>query len=159
LDEYLERESTWKQEFEQALSEEIENLEKGTEYASNIFNAVFGDHTPFEFNSNVRNFGYIDNLPEGACVEVPTLASKDGIHPYKVGALPDNLAVLVNTSSRCEELAIDAAIEGDAWKVFQAILFDPLTSAVLSMDETRQMVREMLEKNRAYLDYFNTLQL
>ena len=49
-------------------------LERGHEFASYIFNACFGDHTPFEFNGNVRNFGLIDNLPYGACVEVPMLA-------------------------------------------------------------------------------------
>ena len=29
----------------------------------------------FKFNGNVRNYGLIDNLPVGACVEVPVLAS------------------------------------------------------------------------------------
>jgi alpha-galactosidase len=159
LDEYLSRDKTWKQEFEKALTEEVDNPEKGTEYASDIFNAVFGDNTPFEFNSNVRNFGLIDNLPKGACVEVPALASRGAVKPLRVGKLPDNLAILINTSSRCEELAIDAAIEGDAWKVFQAILFDPLTSAVLSMAEIKRMTQEMLEKNRDYLASFDTLQL
>ena len=158
LDEYLERETTWKEEFESTLEEE-EDLSRGNEYASNIFNAVFGDNTEFEFNCNIRNFGLIDNLPEGACVEVPALAGEDGIHPFSVGNIPDNLAILVGVSSRCEELVIDAAITGDAWKVFQAVLFDPLTSAVLSMDETRQMVQEMLDKNSEFLSYFNSLEI
>ncbi|MCL2491653.1 MAG: alpha-glucosidase/alpha-galactosidase [Coriobacteriia bacterium] len=157
LDEYLMREDTWKDEFERRLTQESVDLDKGTEYAADIFNAIFGDHTPFNFNCNVRNFGLIDNLPQGACVEVPAIASKDGITPIPVGSLPDNLAILINTSARCEELAIDAAIEGDAWKVFQAILFDPLTSAVLSMDETKQLVREMLEQNKDYLGFFHSL--
>lgn len=156
LDEYLARETAWEQEFEKTLEEEVD-LSRGEEYASNIFNALFGDHTPYQFNGNLRNFGLIANLPEGACVEVPVLASKAGIQPLVVGKLPDNLAVLVNISSRCEELAIDAAIEGDAWKVFQAVLFDPLTSAVLSMREIREMTQEMLNKNKDYLTYFNSL--
>lgn len=159
LDEYLEREHTWEEEFKKSLEEETPDLARGEEYASNIFNAVFGDQQPFEFNGNVRNFGLIDNLPEGACVEVPVLASRLGIRPFHVGKLPDNLAVLVNTSSRCEELAIDAAIEGDPWKVFQAILFDPLTSAVLSMGETKQMVQEMLDKNQEFLGYLKNLKI
>ena len=159
LDEYLQREDTWEQEFQKTLADEHVDLNRGTEYASNIFNALFGDHIPFEFNGNIRNFGLIHNLPEGACVEVPVLASRAGIRPFSVGNLPDNLAVLVNISSRCEELAIEGAIEGDVWKVFQSILFDPLTSAVLSMDEIRRMVQEMLYKNRTYLTYFKTLEI
>ena len=156
LDEYLKRESTWEQEFLKMLEDDVD-LERGEEYASNIFNALFGDHTPYQFNGNLRNFGLIRNLPEGACVEVPVLVSKAGIQPMVVGSLPDNLAILVNTSSRCEELAIDAAIEGDPWKVFQAVLFDPLTSAVLSMSETKRMVQEMLDKNKDFLSYFRSL--
>lgn len=157
LDEYFERENTWEIEFQKMLDEKDVDLKRGDEYASNIFNAVFGDHTPFEFNGNLRNFGLIDNLPAGACVEVPVLASRSGIRPFHVGSLPDNLAILVNTSSRCEELAIDGAMEGDPWKIFQAVLFDPLSSAVLSMAEIKQMVQEMLDKNKEYLTYFKSL--
>ena len=108
----------------------------------------------FEFNGNVRNFGLIDNLPEGCCVEVPVLASKRGLDALHVGPLPDHLAILNNTSSRCEELAVQAAIEGDNRKVFYAVLFDPLTSAVLSMQEIKDMVDEMMEKNKDYLPHF-----
>jgi alpha-galactosidase len=130
------------------------SLGRGTEYASYIFNAVFGDNTPFKFNGNVRNFGYIDNLPEGCCVEVPVIASKDSLEVIPVGKLPDHLAVLVNTTARCEELAVQAALEGDAKKVFWACAFDPLTSAVLSLDEIRAMVDEMLEQNKEYLPWY-----
>ena len=129
-------------------------LTRGNEYASYIFNAIFGDNTPFRFNGNVRNFGYIDNLPEGCCVEVPVVASKDSLEVIPVGKLPDHLAVLVNTTARCEELAVQAALEGDAKKVFWACAFDPLTSAVLSLDEIRAMVDEMLEQNKDYLPWY-----
>ena len=123
-------------------------------YAAYIFNAVFGDNTMFEFNGNVRNFGLIDNLPEGCCVEIPIVASKRGLDPIHVGPLPDHLAILNNISSRCEELAVEAAIEGDPRKVFHAVLFDPLTSAVLSMQEIKDMVDEMMEQNRDWLPQF-----
>jgi len=151
LKEYIERESTWEDQYKQMLNDVTPDLERGGEYAANIFNAVFGDHTPFEFNGNLLNTGLVDNLPHGACVEVPVHASRAGIRPFYVGSLPDQLAVMVNTSSRCEQLAIDAAIEGDPLKVFHAILFDPLTSSVLSMGEIREMTNEMLARNRGYI--------
>ena len=106
LDEYLDKEKTWEEMFKKRLAEKEEDLERGEEYASNICNAIFGDNTPFLFNGNLPNTGLIDNLPPMACVEVPVLASKAGIKPFHVGPLPDHLAILVNTSSRCEELAI-----------------------------------------------------
>ena len=83
----------------------------------------------FEFNGNVRNFGLIDNLPEGCCVEVPVLASKRGLDPIHVGPMPDHLAVLLNTSARCEELAVEWGHHGDLRKVFHVVCFDPLTSS------------------------------
>jgi alpha-galactosidase len=102
----------------------------------------------------VRNFGLIKNLPEGCCVEVPVLASKYGLEPIAVGELPPQLALLTNISARCEELAVEGAYEGDKRKIFHAICFDPLTSAVLSLEEIKKMTDEMFEANREYLTYF-----
>jgi alpha-galactosidase len=154
LNEYLERENTWKKEIDDWLAEEKVEIERGKEYAAYIFNATIGDGTLFEFNGNVRNFGLIDNLPVGCCVEVPVLASKRGLSPIHVGPLPEQLALLVNTSARCEELAVEAAITGDPRKVFYAICFDPLTSSVLSLNEIKQMTDEMFKANRQWLPQF-----
>lgn len=154
LKDYLRRENTWQDEINEWLSKETVELERGHEYAAYIFNAVFGDGTMYEFNGNVRNFGLIDNLPEGCCVEVPVLASRRGLDPMHVGPMPAQLAILNNISARCEELAVEAAIEGDPRKVFHAICFDPLTSAVLCLSEIKSMVDEMLKVNKDYLPQF-----
>ena len=159
LDEYLKAADTWEERFIEVLEKEEVDLERGEEYASNIFNAIFGDGTPFVFNGNHLNNGIIPNLPYSACVETPVLASKAGLQPIHVGPLPDNLAILVDLTARIEELVVNAAIEGNAWDIFQANLYDPLTSAVLSMQEIRDMTQEMLDKNKDYLDYFKTLKL
>jgi len=155
LKEYLKREDTWRNEMEQWLAKDEVNLNRGKEYAAYIFNAILGDGTMFEFNGNVRNFGLIDNLPEGCCVEVPVLASKRGLTPMHVGPLPDHLAILNNINARCEELAVEAALTGDKRKVFHAICMDPLTSAVLSLAEIKDMVDEMFEVNKDWLPQFN----
>ena len=46
-------------------------------------------------------------------MEVPTVATEAGIVPYKQITLPDHLAVMVNNSAMIEDLAVQAAIEGD----------------------------------------------
>ena len=145
---------TWKNEIHDFLNSKTIDLERGEEYASYIFNAVFGDNTMFKFNGNVRNFNLISNLPYGCCVEVPIVASKNKLEAVSVGSLPDQLAVLINTSARCEELAVQGALEHDAKKVFWAIAFDPLTSAVLSLDEIKKMVEEMFEFNKNFLPWY-----
>ena len=152
-DEYEKREHTWKKEFLEWADNPV-NLKRGNEYAANIFNAMFGDGALYKFNGNVRNFGLIDNLPEGCCVEVPVLASKGTLEPIHVGPLPPHLALLNNVSSRIEELAVEGAITGDPQKIYQACYFDPLTSAVLSLAEIKSMVREMFEANKEYLPQF-----
>ena len=61
---------------------------------------------------------------------------------------------LTSLSATCETLAVEAALTGDPRKVYQAVLSDPLTAAVLSLAEIRDMVNAMLAQNRAYLPGF-----
>ena len=155
LNEYIQREADWTDNVIEWIEKDDIDLERGNEYASYIFNAVFGDGQYFQFNGNVRNNGLIENLPEGCCVEVPVLASKRGLDPLKVGKLPDHLAVINGVSAGSEELAVKGALKGDKRMIYHAVLMDPLTSAVLSPAETEKMVKEMFEANKDYLTYFD----
>ncbi|MBI5831293.1 MAG: alpha-galactosidase [Armatimonadetes bacterium] len=155
LKEYLRREDDWKTDFLKWLENpEPVNLKRGHEYAASIINAIHGDGEPFLFNGNVRNFGLIDNLPTGCCVEVPVYADRRGLNAVHVGPLPRQLQALVNNSANCEEMAVEAAITGDPSLVFHSILFDPLTQAVCSMAETKAMVKAMFEANKDHLPQF-----
>ena len=118
-----------------------------------------GYHTPFFFNGNLKNKGYIKNIRQNVCVEVPSVATEAGIVPIRQITMPEHLAVMVNHSAMIEDLAVKAAIEGDPDKVFYAVLFDPLTSAVCSMEEIRSMVQEMFGKNAEYLGYLKSLKI
>jgi alpha-galactosidase len=154
LNEYLNRKNTWRDEILQQLDEEEIDLKIGGEYAAYIFNAVFGDNTMFTFNGNIPNTHLIDNLPYGCCVEVPVLASKGRLEPLHVGPLPAQLAIMVNNSARGEDLAVDGFFSGDRRKIYHAIAFDPLTSAVLSLEEIKAMTDEMFAANKDYLKNF-----
>ena len=154
LDEYLRRENEWRADARSWFDGSAQlKLDRGHEYAAYIVNALEGGE-PFRFNGNVRNTGLITNLPQDACVEVPVFVDKDGLHPVHVGALPPQCAMLTNLSAQIEELAVDGAISGDPRKVYQAILNDPLTAAVLAPNEIRDMVNAMFAKNQAYLPQF-----
>ena len=150
-DDYLSRENTWRADIENEIAKERIDLSRGHEYAACIFNACFGDNTTFQFNGNVRNFGLIDNLPVGCCVEVPVFACREGLLPVRVGPLPEQLAVLVNTNARCEELAVEGFLAGNRRKIFHAVLHDPLTAAVCSMEEISAMTDELFAANEAFL--------
>lgn len=154
LNRYLEREQNWRDEAKEWFAQEKPiDLARGHEYAAYIMNAIEGGE-PFEFNGNVQNTGLITNLPQNACVEVPVWANRKGLSPVYVGALPPQCALLTNLSASIEEMAVEAAISGDPRLVYQAIAHDPLTAAVLSLAEIRQMVNEMLAQNREYLPTF-----
>jgi len=154
LDEYRNREGTWKEAAKAWYASDAPiSLERGHEYASSIINALQGGE-PFEFNGNVRNDGLIDNLPQGACVEVPVWASKKGLTPVRVGALPPQCAMLTNLSAEIEEMAVEGSLTGDPRKIFQAIAHDPLTASVLSLGEIKEMVNLMFAQNKAYLPQF-----
>jgi alpha-galactosidase len=151
---YQERENNWREEAKQWFAKETPiSLERGHEYAAYIINALKGGE-PFTFNGNVPNTNLVTNLPPNACVEIPVWVSQKGLEPVYVGALPPQCAALANLSSQIEEMAVEGAISGDPRLVFQAIAYDPLTAAVLSLAEIKQMVNEMFACNQDYLPTF-----
>jgi alpha-galactosidase len=155
LKEYQHNEATWKDQVKEKLAQPLteEDLERGHEYAAYIINALQGGEM-FKFNGNVPNTGLITNLPEDACVEVPVVVDKAGIHPIYVGALPPETALLTQLSSGIEELAIQASLTGDPTLVYRAICHDPLTASVLSLREIKDMVNELFAQHKDYLPQF-----
>jgi len=159
LNEYRRAEKTWKKGVRDWLKSEAPiSLARGHEYAASIVNAYLGGEL-FTFNGNVENRGLVTNLPPGACVEVPVLASRRGFEPIAVGALPPSCAMLTALSAQIEMLAVEGALQGDPELVYQAVAHDPLTAAKLSLREARQMTAEMFRRNRPYLPQFKRVNL
>jgi alpha-galactosidase len=157
LKEYQHNEATWQDQVKMRLAEKLtdEDLQREHEYAAYIINALKGGEM-FKFNGNVRNTHLITNLPEGACVEVPVVVDKAGFHPIHVGALPAECALLTQLSSGIEEMAIEGSLAGDPVAIYRAICHDPLTAAVLSLAEIRQMTNELFAQHKDYLPQFKT---
>jgi alpha-galactosidase len=126
---------------------------RSVEYCATIIHSI-ETGTPSRINGNVRNNGLITNLSEGCCVEVPCLVDKKGISPCYVGNLPPQLAALNQANIGAQKLAVKGIVEKDKTKIFQATLLDPLTGAVLTIDETRQMVDELFQAENKYLKGF-----
>jgi alpha-galactosidase len=137
------------------LSLESGQLEpRSIDYCSYIIEAL-ETGKPFRLNGNVINHeGYISNLPREACVEVPIFVDKSGLHPLHVGRLPSQLAALNRSNVTLQMLAAEAALTGDGELAFAAVAMDPLTSAVLGLQETREMVRELFEAEARWLPHF-----
>jgi alpha-galactosidase len=126
---------------------------RSAEYASHILEA-HETGVPFRLSANVRNDGYITNLPTGCCVEVPAYVDRLGLHPTLVGDLPAQCAALNMTNINVQGLAAKAGLEGDTEALVQAVALDPLTASVLTLRDIRDMVSEMLEAQRQWLPQF-----
>ncbi|MHC4713229.1 MAG: alpha-galactosidase [Planctomycetota bacterium] len=126
---------------------------RSAEYCSHILEACETGRI-FRFNGNVRNDGYITNLPDGCCVEVAIYADRMGLHPTVIGDLPPQLAALNMSNVLVHGLTVEASLKGDPELVMQAVALDPLTAAVLTLKETRDMTAEMLEAEKRWLPQF-----
>ena len=127
--------------------------ERGHEYASTIIEAIeCGRET--SVHGNVRNRGSIDNLPDG-CVEVECRVSRQGFKPKHFGALPEQLAALNRSHMAVHELVVQALLERDRQKAKYALMLDPLTAAVCSLEEIDRMFDEMWNAERESLRGFD----
>jgi alpha-galactosidase len=136
------------------LTLESSNLGKrSVEYCSYILEAM-ETGVPFRMNGNVRNDGFITNLPDGCCVEVPLYVDSFGLHPVTVGELPSQCAALNQSNISVQALAVEAGLTGDPELVMQAIALDPLTSASCTLRETREMAAELMEAQKEWLPQF-----
>jgi len=126
---------------------------RSAEYCSYILEA----HTtgkPFRLQGNIRNDGYITNLPQGCCVEVPVYVDREGLHPLRIGDLPLQLAALNQSNVTVQALAVEAGLTADPDLVMNAIALDPLTAVCCTLAEIRAMTAELLAAEAQWLPQF-----
>ncbi|MGB5948136.1 MAG: alpha-glucosidase/alpha-galactosidase [Parvibaculum sp.] len=158
LDEYIrrceEQIAAWEaQERELVGANRIEVRFSG-EYGAKIMRAVVTGK-PTVINGNVANRGLIDNLPEGACVEVPCLVDANGITPTRQGALPPHLAALMQTNINVQALTVEAIATGKREHIYHAAMLDPHTAAELSLDQIWSLVDDLIEAHGDWLPEFH----
>ena len=106
----------------------------------------------------MTNDQLIDNLPQGACVEVPVMVTRNQLEPIRVGSIPASCAMLTNLSAQIEMMAVEGCLTGDPRLIYQAIAHDPLTATKLSLAEIKKMVQEMFRKNKKHLPQFKKIE-
>ena len=119
-------------------------IERSVEYAPLIVHAMTTGQ-PQVIYGNVINEGLIDNLPAGACVEVPCVVDRTGVQPTRIGALPAQCAALNRTFLNVVELTVRAALEGRREHVYHAAMLDPNASGSLDLDTIRTICDELIE--------------
>ena len=127
-----------------------QELKPSVEYGALIVNAMETDQKTVVYG-NVPNCGLIDNLPEGCCVELACLVDANGVQPTHYGKLPPQCAALNRTNVNVQELAVQAALTGDREHVYHAVQLDPLTGALLTLEQIRAMTDELFAAHAALL--------
>jgi alpha-galactosidase len=131
---------------------EIE-LRRSHEFASFMIEAK-ETGLPARVHGNVLNSGLIENLPQDGCVEVLCLIDENGVSPCHFGYLPTQLAALNQAHMAFHELVVTSLLEGDREAAVHALMLDPLTAAVCSLEEIRGLFEEMYEAEREFIRVF-----
>lgn len=158
LDEYprrcIRQIAEWEKTRDELLHSSGITHERSREYASHIMEAMITD-VPYKIGGNVLNTGLITNLPSAACVEVPCLVDRSGIHPTYAGELPLQLAAMNMTNINVQLLTIEAARTHSLDTLYQAAMMDPHTASELSIDDIVSMCNELLEAHKDWMPAFH----
>jgi alpha-galactosidase len=125
-------------------------VHRSHEYGSLIIHSM-ETNQPRVVYGNVPNYGLIDNLPQGCCVEVPVLVDKSGLQPTKIGALPPQLAAMMQTNVNVQSLVVEAALTGKREHIYHAAMLDPHTAAELSLDQIWALVDDLIAAHGDWL--------
>ena len=128
--------------------------ERTHEFASYIISAMMTDR-PYRVHGNVLNTGLISNLPSDACVEVPCLVDRAGIHPCHVGALPEVGAALNRLAVNVHLLTLEAVRSHRREDVYIAAMLDPRLSAELTADQIRSLCDDLFEAHRDWIPAYH----
>jgi len=126
-------------------------IEPTSEYAAEIIHCLLtGEKT--EIVGNVMNEGrLVPNLQPESCVEVPCLVNGLGVHPVIAKALPIQCAALIHPLIDQQGLTVEAVLQHDREKVYQAMALDPVLAGRLTLDQIWEMTDRLLAAQTRWL--------
>jgi len=139
--------------YQQALNDELPPVERSVEYGCQIVNAIL-TNAPVRVYGNVMNEGLVSNLPAFSAVEVACLVDAGGVHPCRFGDLPNSVAAMCTMEIHVHQLAVEAILERDRHKVYQALMMDPLTHSVMTIDQVESLVDELIAGQQEWLGQY-----
>jgi alpha-galactosidase len=125
-----------------------------TERAEILIASMLQNSHSYELAVNIPNRGYIENLPEGAIVEVPADISASGIHGIGIGRLPEPAAELCRRQIAVAEMAVESGVKGSYDLALQALTIDPMME---DPRVARKLLDDYLTAEKEYVpQYFKT---
>lgn len=114
-----------------------------------IMEALLGAPTYEEGAVNIPNNGFIPNLPDWICVEVPANIDEKGIHGIAVD-IPVGIRGLLSNQIGIHELTAEAILQESRELVIQAMLVDPTVTQSKGVTE---LVDHMIAEQSPWLNY------
>jgi alpha-galactosidase len=71
-----------------------------------------------------------------------------GIHPIRIGKLPDAIARLCSIQVGVQQMAVEAAVYGSKEMAMQALLLDPVVNSIEAAEE---ILDELWKINKPYI--------
>ncbi|WP_145947420.1 alpha-galactosidase [Paenibacillus sp. Y412MC10] len=145
----------WRKENDEKIVKQLEGslpieLAPSNEYAAIIIEAMLKNE-PKVIYGNVPNEGLIHNLPGDGIVEVACMVDRNGVNPCRFGSLPEHLAALCRSNMAFFDLAVGAVLNNDKEMARHALMVDPLSAAVCSLDEISDMFEELYEAEHDFI--------
>ena len=128
---------------------------KSAEEAVDLMKALLGFKTVVS-NVNIPNQGQMPQMPIGSIVETNCIFSNDQVKPVVSKPLPITVANLVYRNLANIEATYEGIKERDLNKIYAAFANQPLCGT-LTMDQSRELFKEMCINTRKYLDEFYKL--
>jgi alpha-galactosidase len=134
-------------------SEKFDPKKRSVEHASYIMegrelNRIYRGHL------NVPNNGALTFLEDDVVVEVPCYVDVHGINTPRYGRMDPAQEEVVRRIAAVNNLVLEASVQKDLSKLYQAMLHDPLTGAKLGTREIVQMTDELIIAEEPWLPQF-----
>ena len=135
------------------------NLSDTTIYESNDVHAAYLIELVISIINNsyefgmimTRNNGVCENLSDGMMLECTNLIGRNGIHPLRVGNVPDFEKGLLENQYACEKLLVEATLEGNYQKLLMAFTENRV---VRDAELAKKIIADFIEVNGEYWPEF-----
>ena len=112
--------------------------------------AIVEDRNMEEAAVNIKNNGYIEQIPNDIVVEVPAMVNKNGIEGIKLENYPDNFASILVNQVGTIRLTTTAVLEKSKEAAFQALLADPVVD---NFGQAEKLLNTMITFQNEHLGY------
>jgi len=103
------------------------------------------------YSVNVPNDGTVSNLPDDAILEVPGVATAQGLVPPSIGELPAGITAILLRRLAAVEATVEAAVSGNRKLLVEAMILD---GGVSDYQLAARLTEDLLEAQKQHLPQF-----